>query len=120
MTFAKFKPFALAFAALTSGLAALAPLPAHAEDTVAIEIVVKDHVFVPAEVKLPKGKVVMLTVKNNDDTPMEFESKPLKIEKPIKGNSSAIVRIKVPDAADKILFVDEPREDKTLGYFVVE
>ena len=80
---------------------------------------VKDHVFSPAEVKLPHNKVVLLTVKNEDATSIEFESKPLKIEKVIAGNSSAIVRIKVP-ASGKILFVDEPREDKTLGYFIVE
>jgi len=92
----------------------------HAEDALTMEIVVKDHVFSPAEMKLPKGKVVMLTIKNDDPTPMEFESKPFKLEKPIKGNSSAVVRIKVPDEAGKILFVDEPREDKTLGYFIVE
>ncbi len=100
--------------------AALAAFPAHSEESLTLEMVVKDHVFSPAEMKLPKGKVVMLTIKNNDPTPMEFESKPLKLEKPIKGNSSAVVRIKVPDETGKILFVDEPREEQTLGYFIVE
>jgi len=90
-----------------------------AEDNVALSLIAKDHVFVPAELKLPAGKIVMLTVKNEDPTPMEFESKPLKIEKPIAANGSIVVRIKVPDSG-KILFVDEPREDKTLGYFIVE
>ena len=111
------------FYAVAAGLVALAVagsvFPAYSEETVPVEIIVKDHVFSPAEVKLPAGKVVMLTVKNQDATPMEFESKPLKIEKPIAGNSSALIRIKVP-AQGKILFVDEPREDKTLGYFSVE
>ncbi len=93
---------------------------AYAEDAISLEISVKDHVFSPAEMKLPHGKVVLLTIRNDDPTPMEFEAKPFKIEKPIKGNSSAVVRIKVPEEAGKILFVDEPREDKTLGYFIVE
>ena len=109
--------FAAAVLLATSNLTVV---PAQAEDALTMEIIVKDHAFSPAEMKLPKGKVVMLTIKNNDPTPMEFESKPFKLEKPIKGNSSAVVRIKVPDEAGKILFVDEPREDKTLGYFIVE
>ena len=92
---------------------------ARAEDAVSLSLSVKDHVFSSTEVKLPSNKIVLLTVKNEDPTSIEFESKPLKIEKVIAGNSSAIIRIKVP-ASGKILFVDEPREDKTLGYFVVE
>jgi len=92
---------------------------AKAEETVPLSISVKDHVFSSAEVKLPANKIVLLTVKNEDPTSIEFESKPLKIEKAIAGNSSAVIRIKVP-ASGKILFVDEPREDKTLGYFIVE
>ena len=92
---------------------------AKAEDTIALSLSVKDHVFSPAELKLPSGKIVLLTVNNEDATAIEFESKPLKIEKAIAGKSSALIRIKVP-ASGKILFVDEPREDKTLGYFIVE
>ena len=99
--------------------AAFAATAAKADDTVARSLLVKDHVFSPAEVKLPAGKIVLLTVNNADPTSVEFESKPLKIEKVIAGNSSAVIRIKVP-ASGKILFVDEPREDKTLGYFIVE
>ena len=92
---------------------------AQAEDTVALSLSVKNHVFSSAEVKLPAGRIVILTVSNEDPTSIEFESKPLKIEKVIAGHSSAVIRIKVP-ASGKILFVDEPREDKTLGYFIVE
>ncbi len=63
---------------------------AHAEDYV---LTIKDHVFSPAELTIPADKEVVLTVKNQDASPEEFESHDLKREKVIKGNSEGIVKL---------------------------
>ena len=78
------------------GLAALvAPRQAAlAADEVEVAISIKDHKFDPAEVKVPAGKAIKLTVKNLDTTAEEFESKPLKVEKVIAGNATAVIRLK--------------------------
>jgi uncharacterized protein (DUF58 family) len=73
-----------ATAALTTGGAALA------QD--ALSITIKDHKFQPAELKVPANKRISLTVINDDPTPEEFESKPLKVEKVIPGKSKATVQ----------------------------
>ena len=65
-------------AALTLGLAA----PALAAD-VEVLLVIKDHRFEPAELKVPAGQRVKLIVHNQDKTPEEFESKSLNREKVI-------------------------------------
>ena len=62
-------------------------------ETPVIELVIKDHKFIPEEVRIPAGQKVKLLVKNTDATPEEFESIELKREKIIKGNSEAPVFI---------------------------
>ena len=47
------------------------------------ELTLKDHKFSPAELTIPAGKKVKLTVKNLDSTPAEFESDDFKAEKVI-------------------------------------
>ena len=48
---------------------------------------IKDHRFTPAEIKVPANKRVTITVINEDATPEEFESNPMKVEKVIAGKS---------------------------------
>ena len=55
-------------------------------------VVLKDHVFHPAEIHVPAGKVILLTVDNQDPTPEEFESQELRVEKIIPGQLSGLVR----------------------------
>ncbi len=62
-------------------------------DEVTFEVTLKDHVFDPSEISVPAGKVVLLTVKNEDATPEEFDSHDLRVEKVIAGGSSAVVRL---------------------------
>ena len=78
--------FALAFAAA----AALSVGGAQAQD--ALTITIKNHRFEPAEIKVPANKRITLTVVNDDPTPEEFESHPLKVEKVIPGKSKATVQ----------------------------
>jgi Cupredoxin-like domain len=84
--------------ALVLASAVLACGPARAEDPPVIEIVIKDHKFVPATVEVPANKKVKLVVKNQDPTPEEFESYELNREKVIAGNSQAIIFVGPLDA----------------------
>jgi hypothetical protein len=75
------------------GLAALmtlAPVSVRAQD---YTVTIKDHRFTPEEIKVPANKRVTITVINDDPTPEEFESKPMKVEKVIPGKSKGVVRI---------------------------
>ena len=106
---------ALALAALAMGLTP----PAIAADEVEATISIKDHKFEPAELKVPAGKAVKLTVKNLDTTAEEFESKPLKFEKVIAGNGTAVIRLK-PLAKGSYKFFGEYHEATAQGVLIAE
>jgi plastocyanin len=63
-----------------------------ASDEVDVSIAIQNHVFMPAELKVPAGKTIVVTVDNRDPTPEEFESPTLKVEKIIAGASKGLVR----------------------------
>lgn len=73
-------------------LTLLLPWAAHAADT-DYTLVIKDHRFQPAELIIPAGKKIKLSVENKDATPEEFESHPLNREKVIAGNGTATIYI---------------------------
>lgn len=56
-------------------------------------LVIKDHRFSPAEIRIPAGKKVKLTIDNQDTTPEEFDSHDLNREKVVLGNSKGVVYI---------------------------
>jgi hypothetical protein len=58
-----------------------------------IEVTIKDHKFVPAEITIPADTKVKLVVKNQDPTPEEFESHSMHREKVIPGGRQAIIFI---------------------------
>jgi len=57
------------------------------------KLTIKDHKFSPAELTVPANKKVKLVIENKDSTPEEFESKELKREKVIPGNSTGSVTV---------------------------
>ncbi len=79
-----------AWMTLLAGFAVLAPATARADDTFSTTI--QNHRFEPAEIRVPSGKRITLSVANEDPTPEEFESRSLKIEKVIPGKSKAVVQ----------------------------
>jgi len=103
--------------ALAVGLAAAAPAPAQAP--AAIQLAIKDHVFIPAEVHLPANQPAWLEVTNQDPQPEEFESKPLGIEKVIPAGGKARFRVR-PLKPGRYAFVGEYHEATTRGVVVVE
>lgn len=74
----------LAFAASTTALAA---------DPVEYKLVIKDHRFQPAELKVPAGQKIKLVVENQDATPEEFESYSLNREKIVPAKAKITVMV---------------------------
>jgi plastocyanin len=84
-----------------------------------ITIVIRNHTFEPAEVRVPAGKRVTITVLNDDPTPEEFESPKLKVEKVIPGKSKATIRIG-PLAPGRYPFIGEFHEATAKGVVIAE
>jgi plastocyanin len=107
----------LAFVAAV-GIAAGAA-SAVADEPVQSTIVIKDHKFEPAELRVPAGKRVTLTVDNQDATPEEFESKTLRVEKVVPGGKTGVVRFG-PLVAGTYDFIGEFHQDSAKGKVIAE
>lgn len=82
-------------------------------------LTIKDHQFIPAELKVPAGKKVKLIVSNLDSTPEEFESHQLNREKVIAGNAKATIYVG-PLSPGKYTFWGEFHEKNARGVIVAE
>ena len=65
---------------------------AHAADPETL-LVIKNHRFEPAELKVPAGQRIKLVVHNQDATPEEFESHSLNREKIVPGGAKVTIYI---------------------------
>jgi hypothetical protein len=92
---------------------------AKAQDAITVEVVLKNHLYTPTALKVPAGKPFVITIRNEDATPEEFESSALKIEKMVAGHSSASVHVR-PLTAGHYTFVGEQHEDTAKGELVAE
>jgi hypothetical protein len=90
--------------------------PAAAQD---LTIVIRDHKFEPTEIRIPAKKRVTVIVSNEDATPEEFESLPMKVEKVIPGNSKGVVRIGPLDPG-RYDFIGEFHQETAKGAVIVE
>jgi hypothetical protein len=100
-------------------LAAMQSSPLRAEDLTPYETTLKGNAFTVPELKVPANKEFIIKFTNANPAPAELEAKDLKIEKPVAGNATILVRVKAA-APGKYLFVDEYQEDVAKGYIVVE
>lgn len=82
-------------------------------------IVIKNHFFEPAEVKVPANEKVKLVVHNQDSTPEEFESHSLNREKVIAPGAKASIFIG-PLKPGRYPFVGEFNEKTARGVVIVE
>lgn len=82
-------------------------------------IIIKDHKFQPAELKVPAGQAFKLLVKNTDPTAEEFESHDLHREKIIAGNSEATISMRALEAGT-YKFFGEFNESTAQGQIIVE
>ncbi len=92
---------------------------ASAADKVEMSISIKNHMFEPAEIKVPAGKDVVLKVDNQDASPEEFECHQLDVEKIVPGKSTGIVRIHALKAGS-YKCVGEFHEDTAKATIVAE
>lgn len=82
-------------------------------------LMIKDHQFVPAEISVPAGEKIILTVKNLDSTPSEFESADLNREKIVVGGSSITVFIG-PLRAGRYEFFDDFNPATVHGHIIAK
>jgi plastocyanin len=101
---------------LTSFL--LLPLLSIAADQ-EFNLVIKDHKFIPAEVKVPAGKKVKLIVDNQDATIEEFDSHDLNREKVIPPKSKGAIYIG-PLTPGKYTFMGEFNAASAQGVVIAE
>lgn len=114
MSFELFKRLLVLCAALTAGLPA-AGWAADAE----VLLVIKNHRFEPAELKVAAGQRVKLQVHNQDSTPEEFESHDLNREKVVPAGAKAMLFIG-PLPPGRYTFYGEYNEATAQGVVVAE
>jgi plastocyanin len=102
---------ALVAAALCTGSLAMAEPEA--------ALVIKNHRFEPAELKVPAGQRIKLTVHNQDATPEEFESHTLNREKIVPPGAKVVIYIG-PLKAGKYDFFGEYNEATAKGLVIAE
>jgi plastocyanin len=93
--------------------------PALAENLTNIEVTIKDHRFTPSEIRVPAGKPVTLTIKNDDPAAEEFDSSALKVEKVIAGGRSGTVRLRALNAG-RYPFIGEYHPQTAQGIVIAQ
>jgi hypothetical protein len=93
-------------------------VPAWADDP-EFSLVISDHKFQPAEIRVPAGQKIKLLIHNQDKTPEEFESHALNREKVIAGGAKATIFVG-PLHAGSYPFVGEFHEKTASGVLVAE
>jgi len=102
------------------GLSLLAlPLCAQADEPGVYHMVIKDHRFVPDSITIPADAKVSLIVSNQDATPEEFDSIPLRREKVVPAGKEITILLG-PLKAGSYAFVGEYHEDTAKGTVVVQ
>lgn len=84
-----------------------------------IQLVLKDHRFVPAEVSAPKGQKIRLVIENQDATPEEFESYALNREKIVPAGGKVVVYVG-PLQPGRYEFFGEFNAKTARGWLVVQ
>jgi len=105
----------------TLGLIVLASLSSatRADEPLNIPVTIKDHRFNPSEIHVPQAKSVILTVRNEDATPEEFDSSALHIEKVIVGGGYGTVRLR-PLGPGRYPFMGEFHSETAQGVVISE
>lgn len=87
-------PRSMVWSATAALLFCLAQVSADAQEAVTARTSIKDHRFQPAELKVPANTPITIVVRNLDPTPEEFESKTLRVEKVVAGNSEITIKLR--------------------------
>ena len=97
----------------------LASLGVAAADLPQYSLVIQNHRFAPAELKVPAGSKFKLLIENRDATPEEFESTEFNREKIVPANHSITVYVG-PLTAGRYRFFGDFHQDTAQGALVVE
>src|SRR5262252_2939786 len=100
-------------------VAALAAVPALAQDAEVFKLTARDGKFDPAVLEVPAGKRFRLEVTNENKKAIEFESKDLKQEKVIPPGGKATVNIG-PLKPGEYAYYDEFQEATGRGKLVAK
>lgn len=84
-----------------------------------VSVIIRDHRFEPAEIRVPAGQKIKLVIQNLDATPEEFESHDLNREKVIAPGSKANIYIG-PLAPGRYPFFGEFYEQTARGAVIAE
>lgn len=82
-------------------------------------LTLREHRFVPGELRVPAGKRIRITIENQDNSPEEFESYELNREKVIPGLSKGVVFIG-PLKPGRYPFFGEFNQKTAQGVIVAE
>jgi hypothetical protein len=93
--------------------------PAIADEPIEIHVTLKEHRFVPSEIRVPAGKRAVLIVRNEDATADEFDSTALGIEKVIAGGTYATIRLR-PLGPGRYKFMGEFHPETAQGVVIAE
>ncbi len=110
---------ALFAARLSIASLALACASAFAADVHEATVVIQGHRFMPAELKVPAGRKIKLTVVNNDASAEEFESYELNREKIVVGKGRIVVFVG-PLKPGKYPYFGEFHMDTAKGALIAE
>jgi hypothetical protein len=84
-----------------------------------IMVVIKNHQFTPAEIRVPVQQRIKLNIHNQDSTPEEFESHSLNREKLIPAGAKAVIYIG-PLKAGSYDFFGEFNQSTAKGVVIAE
>ena len=97
----------------------LSAAPARAADPVNLHLVIRDHRFEPAELRVPAHTPVVIEVRNEDDTAEEFDSPDLGVEKVIAGKHGGTIRVRALSPG-RYAFSGEYHADTAKGVLIAE
>jgi hypothetical protein len=100
-------------------LAAALVLPALAEDSVPLPVMLKDHHFSPAEIRVKANTPAQILLTNSDSTVEEFDSSALHVEKIVPGGGRGIVRL-APLPPGRYPFMGEYHSSTAQGVVIAE
>ena len=100
----KFARFALDFFALVL-VASFAPQAARADDPT-FQVVFENGKIEPLRIEVPAKTRIRLELVNKGDSPAEFESKPLRLEKVLAPHSQSVLVIRTLDPGEYPFFDD--------------
>jgi len=84
-----------------------------------LALTLKAHKFMPAEIHVKANEPSMIVLTNGDDTPEEFDSTSLKVEKVVAGHSDGNVRLR-PLAPGRYPFMGEYHSETAQGVVIAE